>query len=110
VTLQPVGSARSFRARMDAPGIAVLASSGGDDALAPGAREARTKDAKARAVRTASVPVIATDEDRAARRARDERARGFADLADQKLAPEGTGGGRSKKAAAPAAKPATTEE
>lgn len=110
VTLQPVGSARTFQARMDAPGIAVLASTGGDDALAPGAREARVKEAKPTPVRTASVPVIATDEDRAARRARDERARNFADLADQKLAPAGTGGGRSKKAAAPTAKPATTEE
>ncbi len=108
VTLQPVGSARTFQARMDAPGIAVLATAGGDDALAPGAREARVKESKQGPGRTASVPMVATDEDRAARRARDERAREFADLADQKLAAEG----KSKKTAAqkPAAKSPTTEE
>ncbi|MFO0834676.1 MAG: flagellar basal body P-ring formation chaperone FlgA [Phycisphaerales bacterium] len=105
VTLQPVGSARTFQARMDAPGIAVLASTGVDDALAPGAREAKVKDAKPRAVRTASVPTIATDEDRTVRRARDERARNFADLADQKLKPED----KPRKTTTPAAKPGATE-
>ncbi|MBL8760212.1 MAG: flagellar basal body P-ring formation protein FlgA [Phycisphaerae bacterium] len=85
VTLQPVGSARTFQARMDAPGIAVLASTGGDDSLAPGARQGRVKDVKERATRAASAPVSASDEDRAARRARDARARGYADLADRKL-------------------------
>lgn len=105
VTLQPVGSARTFQARMDAPGIAVLASTGGDDALAPGAREAKVKETKPRVVRTASVPTIATDEDRAVKRARDERARNFADLADQKLTPED----KPRKTTTPAAKPGATE-
>lgn len=105
VTLQPVGSARTFQARMDAPGIAVLASTGGDDSLAPGAREAKAKEVKPKAVRTAIVPTIATDEDRAVRRARDERARNFADLADQKLKPED----KPRKTTTPAAKPGATE-
>lgn len=106
VTLQPVGSARTFQARMDAPGIAVLASVGGDDALAPGTREAKVKEIKPRPVRTASVPTIATDEDRAARMARDERARDFADLADQKLKAED----KAKRSTTPAARPASTED
>ncbi|MCC6228715.1 MAG: flagellar basal body P-ring formation protein FlgA [Phycisphaerales bacterium] len=106
VTLQPVGSARTFQARMDAPGIAVLASVGGDDALAQGAREARVKESRPRPVRTARGPTIATDEDREARRARDERARGFADLADQKLKPED----KARKSTTPATRPAATED
>ena len=106
VTLQPVGSARTFQARMDAPGIAVLASVGGDDALAPGTREAKVKESKPKAVRTANVSTIAADENRAARRARDERARGFADLADQKLKAEE----KPKKTTTPAARPAATED
>lgn len=106
VTLQPVGSARTFQARMDAPGIAVLASNGRDDSLATGAREGKVKESRPRAARTASVPLIATDEGRAARRARDERSRDFADLADQKLKPEDKPG----KSTTPAARPAATED
>lgn len=85
VTLQPVGGVRTFQARMDAPGIAVLASSGGEDALAPGTRETRTKEPKDTPLRAAGVPIRASEDDRAAKRAREERARSYADLADQKL-------------------------
>lgn len=90
VTLQPVGSARTFEARMDAPGIAVLASSGGGDALAPGTRESRTREPRERPTRAAGATVRATNDDRVAKRAREERARSYADLADQKLPTDDT--------------------
>lgn len=95
VTLQPVGSNRTFQARMDAPGIAVLTSTGNDDTLAPGTREAKTPATHRKAVRHTPTPDNA-DAATEARRERDHRALKYADLADQKL-------DKDQKAAAPSA-------